>query len=231
MKTGYGVHKLTSPKHPYEDRYRLLGGHIPLVERAGRGYLYAVMDGVGGAPMGMQASQLVADRLIEFYRDDAVEPSQRGVNALLTSINDEAFGWGFIEGTRRPLAAAAVTVAWFAPSEELFTFHVGDTVALLWNGETLRVLTTEHGEGKVIRRYLGMGPAFDTERDRFSIEPGDMLCLITDGVTKALSYTTVGQILAELPDPQRAAWEIAERARRRGSRDDITALVVELEEW
>jgi serine/threonine protein phosphatase PrpC len=38
-------------------------------------------------------------------------------------------------------------------------------------------------------------------------------------------------VLDEVPDPERAAKEIVTRARARGSRDDITALVIELAEW
>jgi serine/threonine protein phosphatase PrpC len=58
-----------------------------------------------------------------------------------------------------------------------------------------------------------------------------MLVLATDGVTKALSEANVAEIMRELPTPVRASREIVERARRRGSEDDITCLIAELEEW
>jgi len=46
-------------RKPYEDRYRLLTRDIPLVGKSGRGELLAVMDGIGGASMGMAAAQAV----------------------------------------------------------------------------------------------------------------------------------------------------------------------------
>ena len=45
-----------STRKPYEDRYRLLTKDIPLVGKSGRGELFAVLDGIGGAPRGMAAA-------------------------------------------------------------------------------------------------------------------------------------------------------------------------------
>jgi hypothetical protein len=48
---------------PCEDRFRVLDARVPLVRNARRGFLYAVMDGVGSAPKALRAAQHVADRL------------------------------------------------------------------------------------------------------------------------------------------------------------------------
>jgi serine/threonine protein phosphatase PrpC len=232
MLTSAAVHSLSAPTHPYEDRYRLLGNSHPHVRSAGRGHVYAVMDGVGGAPMGMHAAQLVADRVAEFFVRPEIPPTSEGMNTLLLDINAEAHAWGMIEGTDRPRAATAATVAWFHPERrKLHVFHVGDTMALHFDGETLRRITREHGTGRAIHRYVGQGAGFLLDRHEVPFEEGEVLCLVTDGVTKALSIHDVGNVLEELSDPERAAREIVVRARIRGSRDDITALVVELEEW
>lgn len=232
MLTAAAVHSLSSPAHPYEDRYRLLGEGHPRVRAARRGHVYAVMDGVGGAPMGMRAAQLVADRLAEFFDRPEIPATPDALNTLLVDMNAEANTWGLIEGAERPLAAAAATVAWFYPERRrLFVFHVGDTMALHFDGDSLRPITREHGVGRAIHRYVGQGAGFHLDRHEIAFEEGEVLCLITDGVTKALRVHDVRDVLAELPDPQRAAKEIVARARNRGSRDDITALVVELEEW
>jgi serine/threonine protein phosphatase PrpC len=68
-------------------------------------------------------------------------------------------------------------------------------------------------------------------RTSFDVRSSAAVCQSTDGVTKALSQADVAAIMRELPAPARAAREIVERARRRGSDDDITCLVAELEEW
>jgi serine/threonine protein phosphatase PrpC len=209
----------------------MLGPRHPKVATAGRGHIYAVMDGVGGAPKGMQAAQLIADGLVAFFGTTSFAPSQEGLIELLRTINDRAHALGFIEGSDRPLAAAAATVAWFSPSERVHILHVGDTMAWRFDGERLVPLTRVHGDRKILSRYVGQGSDFQLDCSSVAMEEGEMLVLATDGVTKALSQPEVAAIIRELPTPARAAREVVERARRRGSDDDITCLVAELEEW
>lgn len=61
---------LKSPKHPYEDRYRLLTSDIVLVSRAHRGELFGVFDGIGSAPMGMAVAQAMADSQAAFLFEE-----------------------------------------------------------------------------------------------------------------------------------------------------------------
>lgn len=232
MITVTGVASVKGKDHELnEDRFRLLGAPVPFVTRAERGHLYAVMDGVGGAPLGMRAAQHAADRLPAFYRDPAVPATARGLHDLLAVVSAEIRGWGMVPGTDRPLGAAAATVAWFSPSRTLTVHHVGDTAAYRYDGERIHRLTREHGSGRAIYRYLGEAPGVALDHETLPFDEGDVLCLVTDGVTRTMTPDRIRDVLAEVPDPERAAKEIVVRARARGSRDDITALVVELDEW
>jgi serine/threonine protein phosphatase PrpC len=232
MITTYGICSLKGSKHHLnEDRYRLLGGNVPLVRTAGRGELYAVIDGVGGAPRGRAAAQHIADRLLDFYDRADIHATKQGLRELLTAMNDEVHAWGMIEGTDRPLGAAAMTIAWFAPSQEVVIFHVGDTLGLHFDGEGVTKLTRDHSEGRGLRHYVGQGAQFILEERGARFLEGDTLCLVTDGVTKVMRIDEIQHVLAEFANPQRAADEIAQRARGKRSPDDITALVVQLEEW
>jgi len=61
MNTSYGICSIKGNKHHInEDRYLLLGSHASLIQRVGRGEIYAVMDGVGGAPRGLAAASTIA---------------------------------------------------------------------------------------------------------------------------------------------------------------------------
>jgi serine/threonine protein phosphatase PrpC len=147
------------------------------------------------------------------------------------TINNRVYALGLIEGSDRPLAAAAASVAWFSPSERVHILHAGDTVAWRFDGERLVPLTRVHGDRKVLHRYVGQGPAFQLDCSSTAVEEGEMLVLATDGVTKGLSEANVAEIMRELQTPAPAAREVVERARRRDSEDDITCLIVALEEW
>ena len=232
MRTTYGICSLKGRTHHLnEDRYRLLSVNVPLVRAADRGEIYAVMDGVGGAPRGRAAAQHIADRLLAFYEHPAIPATPHGLRDLLTAINEEVHAWGMIDGTDRPLGAAAATIAWFAPSQEVRIFHVGDTLGLHFDGESVTKLTQEHGEGRGLRHYIGQGAQWVLEERITRFMEGDTLCLVTDGVTKVMRIDEIQSVLVEFADPQRAADAIAQRARSKRSPDDITALVVQLEEW
>jgi PPM family protein phosphatase len=105
---------LKGTKHKiYEDSFRMLPREIPLVEKCGRGEIFAVFDGIGSAPEGRRAAQYMADRLIEFFRrPDVYLASLQGLETLLLESNLEIVDWGFMQGTDRPLGGCAGTVAW-----------------------------------------------------------------------------------------------------------------------
>jgi serine/threonine protein phosphatase PrpC len=236
METNVAAYSLQGRHHPLnEDRYRLLGGSVPLVSRTDAGHLFAVVDGVGDAPRGRDAAAWVVDHLARFF-SDPFEKSPRGLLELLMELNREIHAWGMMEGTQRPLGAAASTVAWFAPGKLLHTMHVGDTVAIKHDGERLTLLTQAHSSGLGLTRYMGAGPELRFHVSSVDFEPGDVLLLVSDGVTpKGMDLGTLGTIVQEYYAERfpfdRLAQVVVERARARGSGDDITCLAVELEEW
>ena len=230
METKAGVCTLRGLKEgPNEDRYRLLGSAVPLVRRLNRGHVYAVMDGASDAPFGMRAAQLVADRLLDFYRDPTLAPSAASLASLLHAANDEAYGWGFIAGTQRSLGAAAATVAWLQPQGHLHVLHVGDTFAALFDGETLTPLTPPRA-GRVLERFVGQGPGFRLDCRTIRIREGDLLLLVSDGISGVMDLAAMADALRETGDLDRTARTLADRARTRGSRDDATAVLIEVEE-
>lgn len=235
METDVGeFQKVNGKGTPNEDRLRLLGGTVPLVARANRGQLFAVMDGVGGAPLGMRAAQHVADRLTDFFRDERYPATVDGLVALLREVNHEVAAWGCMEGGDRPLAACAATVAWLCPPVRtdgpcpLVMLHAGDSSGALYRDGAAKWLTHDHSAGRGLRNYVGKGAAFEVEIQQDTIEPGDFVILVTDGVTRAMQIDAIGDIVRQRPIAKDAARSIVEAASRRGSRDDITAVVVEL---
>ena len=234
MITNHGVASLPGKAHRMnEDRYRILGGAVPPVHSAGRGHVFAVMDGVGSAPKGMKAAQLLADRLSDFFVDSEHVPgSLGGIAAIVREANAEAHAWGTMPGGDIPLAGAAFTIAWFAPEARLYLIHCGDTMAFRYDGTAIRRLTRDHSEGRALRHYLGQAPRhFHMDLAPIAFDEGDILCLVSDGVTKTMAEDEIEAVLTGNGSPTAMATTIAERARGKGSLDDITALVIELEEW
>ena len=225
FKTGIGSGKL------YEDRYRILDARVPAVREADRGFIYGVMDGVGGAPKGMAAAQLLAQRLIHFFKPENADPTANAIERLLKKANEDIAGWGSIPGTDRPRGAAALTVAWFSPDRRVHLFHAGDTTAYRFDGSNLVPLTAEQGTGRTLNNYAGLGDRFRVQRIGLEVDEGDTLVIVTDGVTKVCSPGQLEAVLLESPSVEVAAQRMVDLSRLLGSRDDITALVAELVEW
>lgn len=216
---------------PYEDRYRLLSKDIPLVGKSGRGELFAVLDGIGGAPRGMQAAQAVADSLLDFYRrPEEILADSNGLHQLLLQANQSINDWGCVEGTDYPLGGAAGTIAW-VQEQRLTLFHAGDTTGILLRQNQMpRVLTSVHEFDGGISRYFGLGRKLEIEVKSEQLEDGDLVLLMSDGVTKVFSTTEAANLVQEIynktGDVGEAVQELVVRSRSKKSIDDITALVL-----
>lgn len=234
MELEYGAYSLQGKKsRPNEDRYRLLGNKVPLVSRSGRGQLFAVFDGIGGAPKGRESAQAMWDCLVRFYNSaDDGNVGVSAISAILVEANREIYNWGFIPGTRRPQGGCAGTIAWFHQNE-LYICHAGDTVGYLISGDAINPLTREHGEGKYIANYFGIGEKLLIDSFSFPLNEGDVLVLVSDGVTKALSRSSIQDCVGHwvIRSAEVAARQLCELALQRGSTDDITAVVVEVVEF
>ncbi|MBF0225851.1 MAG: SpoIIE family protein phosphatase [Desulfobacterales bacterium] len=215
----------------YEDNFRMLPRDIPLVMEKKRGELFAVFDGIGSAPKGQHAAQVMADKLISFYREpDIYNSSFEGINTLLMEANQEIWNWGFIPGTDRPLGGCAGTIVWLF-EENIYVFHAGDTAGFLIRDDKLIHLTRTHQmENGAIIQYFGYGENLVIDIERFSIEELDRILLVSDGVTKVFGSAEAANIIGENPNICKAVIELARRSQLRGSTDDITAMLIEVEE-
>ncbi|MDP2341947.1 MAG: protein phosphatase 2C domain-containing protein [Deltaproteobacteria bacterium] len=227
VRTHVGAATLTNTKgFPNQDRYRLLGGEVPLVAREPRGHVFAVVDGVGGAPRGGEAAGAVVDVLARFF-DPAIPLEAAGLLQILRAVDVAIKAWGDIDGTDRPLGAAAASIAWLAPDARLHVFHAGDTRALLIDGDDVTRLTGDDGGG-ALRNYFGVGRVL-IEHVVHPLEDGVTLCLVTDGVTKVMDDAEIARATVGRRAPEAAAREVVQRARGKRGVDDITCVVVDVE--
>ena len=223
---------LKGTKHKfYEDRYRILSKDIPLVGGQDRGELFAVFDGIGSAPKGRQAAQEMADILLNFFlRAESYELSPEGLEKLLLQGNESIHQWGFMEGTDVPQGGCAGTVAWLY-QENLSVFHAGDTSAVLIQnrGNTLKLTRDHQAENGAIYRYFGLGPNLGLEMSMCPVEELDRILLLTDGVTKVIHPLEAAEYVKKHDDIGLAAKSLVQKAFLKGSIDDITATLIEVE--
>jgi len=104
-----------------------------------------------------------------------------------------------------------------------------------WVGERVRagLLTEEqartHAQRNVITRSLGTQP--DVEIDIFSepLQEGDLMVLCTDGLSGLLSDEEIRRIVEQFL-PQESVYHLVERANENGGPNNITAIVIAVQE-
>jgi len=136
-------------------------------------------------------------------------------------------------------------------NERLFVAGVGDSPVLLLRDGTIEQLTTDHSLTQalidagtitpedavthryrnVLYRYLGTKDGGTGAEARIvEPRPGDRFVICSDGVTDGLDLETLRKLVESLDDPQTIAEAVVDAAEQGGSRDNITAVVLFIDE-
>jgi protein phosphatase len=215
------------------------------VQAERKGHLFAVADGVGGAPGGAKASALAITQLGHAVLGNLqtvfrLRPSsRRGVLAALRLAFRQADARIWAEVERRPalVGMATTLTAAFSFHRDLYLAHAGDSRGYLLRAGLLHRLTRDHvldeeespGEGprpRTVTIALGAPePGVHPDLRHLQLEAEDVLLLCTDGLTDMLDEETIALTLADEADPERACHRLVEQANDRGGHDNLTAVV------
>jgi serine/threonine protein phosphatase PrpC len=203
--------------------------------------LYAVCDGMGGANAGEVASGLAAETLAaEVARGTPIHAAAEAANAAVYQrAHDNVEQTGM--GTTLTAFVLEGSTARFA--------HIGDSRAYLLRDGALRQVSDDHSlVGEMVRdgrlteeeaavhphrsilsRALGTEPRARIDEFTEEILPGDVLLLCSDGLSGPVSADALKLALTR-SDPQAAAERLILEARKQGGPDNITAVVVHIDE-
>src|SRR5256714_2315008 len=214
---------------------------------AKKGALFIVADGMGGHAAGEVASEIAVDTVSNvYYQDDSDDVAYSLLHAIKRAnmlIHQRAAENMLRSGMGTTCVAAVLrgSMAYIA--------NVGDSRAYLvrssqvkqisqdhsWVAEQVRAgLLTEdqartHAQRNVITRCLGTQA--DVEIDVFPepIEENDALVLCTDGLSGLVTDDEIRRIVNQ-SGPQESVYHLVERANENGGPDNITAIVVSVQE-
>jgi len=211
-----------------------------------RAPLFVVADGMGGAQAGEVASRIAVESF-QPGLDDARPPEQaladlaRAANARIHELS---------HSTAEHAGMGTTLTAVYVGEEEVAIAHVGDSRAYcLRDGELLRLTddhslvdelmrqgrltpeeAVEHPQRSVITRALGPEGAVEVDTRSFRARPGDVYLLCSDGLTTMLSEQQVAAVLLTHPRLHDAGESLIAAANDAGGRDNITVLLMRLEE-
>ncbi|HXF71000.1 MAG TPA: Stp1/IreP family PP2C-type Ser/Thr phosphatase [Actinomycetota bacterium] len=202
--------------------------------------LFAVADGMGGHRGGEVASRLALETL--------ERPTEAPLAERIREANRVVYERSIID---RSVAGMGTTLtAAVLEGDRLRLAHVGDSRAYLLREGRLERLTEDHTmvrrmveEGRlteqeaawhpyrsVLTRALGTEPDVPVDEAVVEVRPGDRVLLCTDGLTSMLEEERIAELLRTTPDPQAAADRLVEEALAAGGLDNVTVLVLDLEE-
>jgi protein phosphatase len=215
-----------------------------------------VADGMGGQQAGEKASEMateiipreVAAAVVEAKSADDI---RRVVRRAIVQANEEIISMGQLDPDFRNMGTTVVGVVWHPTfrDDALFVAGVGDSRAYLVREDKIEQLTTDHSlaqalvEAKTISpeearehkfknvlwKYLGSKEVGDgPEVKMVFIRPGDRIVLCTDGVTGVVPDDKIAETIAQHTDMQVCCEALCQLALDMGSRDNVSAIVIEI---
>ncbi len=211
-----------------------------------RAPLFVVADGMGGAQAGEVASRIAVESFGEGLHgasspEEMLAEHARAANARIHELsqnNAEQAGMG------------TTLTALYVGELEVAIAHVGDSRAYcLRDGELLRLtddhslvdelirqgrLTPEeaedHPQRSIITRALGPEDVVEVDTRSYRARTGDVFLLCSDGLTTMLGEGQLAEVLRAHPRLRDAGEALIAQANEAGGRDNITVILLRVEE-
>ncbi|NCC35312.1 MAG: protein serine/threonine phosphatase 2C family protein, partial [Chloroflexia bacterium] len=205
-------------------------------QRRALGRLYIVADGVGGNDNGEVASKRVVERLMfHYYEGEHPEGSsyaerfQRAIQATTREIFEESVAAN--NNMRSTMAAALILDHQGQPDKrQAIIANVGDSPVILFRkGAKPQKLSQDH-----VKRDQSLSQAMGDAMVNVTIfnqtlQPDDILVICSDGLSDGakgpVPPSAIEKIVRTMPS-QAAADELVRLAKRIGSNDNISAIVI-----
>ncbi|MDG4790624.1 protein phosphatase 2C domain-containing protein [Micromonospora sp. WMMD1102] len=207
--------------------------------------LVAVADGMGGAPAGEVASEIVISSLAPVERSAAdVEP----VAALLAAIDTATARIRAVTDADQATEGMGSTVtAMLLAGRRLAVAHVGDSRGYLLRTGRLAQLTRDdtfvqelvdqggltpeearrHPQRSLVTRVVQGGP-LEPATVALIAQPGDRLLLCSDGLSDVVDDDALAGTLAGFPDREECARQLVKLAHQAGAPDNVTLVVADV---
>jgi protein phosphatase len=209
--------------------------------------VFLVADGMGGQDCGDRASGIAADlipRAVEAHLAAREDPSQ-AVQQALDEANQAIISAGQNQAFTRRMGTTAVVAV--RQADQVYVAGLGDSRAYLVRGNRVEQLTVDHTVADALERngtltrdqarsspwrnvlykFLGCAEMSGGAEVRpFTPEAGDRLVLASDGMTNHVTEQDLREGAVRFSSPQEWAEHLVQTALERGSRDNVTCVIV-----
>jgi PPM family protein phosphatase len=211
--------------------------------------IFVVCDGMGG----MAAGELASSTAVQALLDDFCHAVQQRATEVrlreaIVHANQRVFQQAQSSEELRGMGTTMVTAC--VEGRRLLVGNVGDSRAYLLRGDACVQITQDHSfvaeqvrlgsmnlEEADSSPYQSLitravGSAQEVEPDIFvgTVEPGDILLLTTDGLTRYADAGTIAAIVMPCATLTEACQHLIEAAKNRGGADNVTCLLIRFQE-
>lgn len=216
--------------------------------------LFVVADGVGGRPGGAQASETAVTALVDYIGRAAgcfhqldVDREHEFVAQLEAAVQDahqRVVAQSGRPGQGPATTLTMATLVW----PRVYLVHVGDSRAFYLHKGRLRQLTRDQTTGEymvdagvwtqdqankapmggTLVSALG-GDEMTVAVGLVDLQPGDVLLLCTDGLTRHVGDERIAEVLKRAPDAETACRELVADALAGGGHDNVTVIVARMQ--
>lgn len=212
-----------------------------------------VADGMGG----QAAGEIASKRAIEIIPRELRKHLTANLNAegvkgvirrAIVQANEEIMAMGALDKDMKNMGTTVVMAVWRKGSE-LFVAGVGDSRAYKVRGGKIEQLTVDHSLAQALVEAKTISPA-EAKEHRFKnvlwkylgskevgdgpdvtvvpIQTGDRFLLCTDGLTGVVQDDQLATFVTQQTDMQACAEGLGQYALDSGSRDNVSAVMIEV---
>lgn len=209
---------------------------------------FIVADGMGGHSKGELASKLAAKLFIKYIKEADIFSYDSYIKLLEEAIfyaNEEIYKLSLEDGNIR-MGTTVVCLCIDYKNKTYYLSHLGDSRAYIYRNETLSQLTRDHSlvndlldsgsltedeaanfiNKSAITRAVGTEEKVVADSKSLPMEDGDIILMVTDGLTNELTDEKIRQIVKANKDPYQISSKLIEEAIDHGGRDNITVTTI-----
>jgi len=210
-------------------------------------HLYMVADGMGGQEHGERASGLAAEIIPRVVHDrlEAKDEADSAVKRALEEANQAIIDASKDQPVGRRMGTT--TVLALEKNGQVYVAGIGDSRAYLIRNDKVEQLTVDHSVAQalvssgaitieearsspwqnVLHKFLGCTNMIEgADVLPFTPEGGDRLLLASDGLTNFVSPDDLRTGAQTFTDPQSWIEHLVQQALERGSRDNVTGILI-----
>lgn len=217
-----------------------------LLAKAEQG-IFVVADGMGGYRGGEIASDLAVTTIERAFSTkhfdgpahDTIPPRASELARAIQMANEAIFEKASTDNKLEGMGTTVCAARFSTNKQRLYIGHVGDSRAYCLRDGKLRQMTSDHtmkelgvsGEGAAhLSRAVGVWPVVPVDIVLGKPQPHDVYLLCSDGLSKMVDDETIERTLRDNADPQAAANKLIELANERGGKDNVTVIVVRVDD-